>query len=613
MPIDQDIRDAVIDSFNRVSKDRISKEDIIYIEEEIHNLYGNNTKGYINRQKELIKFFSGDSDAVTEKIASGDYTPAQIAKIDFIEFKFPKKSKVDYKGLKDLDMKDNTKAVRNAVIIKLKGLYKNILDIPLSEVPMNLVNDIEKALFDKFGDDPQGYMVALTKILIFANPKNHIGQYANSFRDKLLQGVYSPERVIELDLTELLPEVFMNPKNDQTKLLEMHGSIDKAVMDATADTIADVNVTIDPTSKRTKVPVRDLSKLKKQIGKNQVDTHKICGNPYWNMKKVNTIICKQDQKFYCLDIEELLVQLAKGETAKNYFTDKELSGEINDNLQKVYGKEIEEISKNGGNKVSVGSRTMSELETLEQTLTELEYLADLMKDQDVVDAVAIFGLEFFEDNTELKRKDALESIPALTRSEFDDIISKNPERGATEFKDWLNDNIAVIRNILDKTNDIESDSEEVEIIEKETGDIVVPQYVIDREREAVFVKQHILGEDSVSKNIVDDYFSRLDNANKTAREQLNKTLGVEKRQEINETIREINLAIKQLRDSTKTIDGVIKVLTAFLKSVQTDIIDLGDDMSLEVTEDRKSLTVLINKVTEELEYVKELRDTFMST
>lgn len=609
MPVNQDIRDGIINSLNIAFKDRVSKADTTAIEQELYNLYGNNTKAYITRQKELVAFFKGDSDSVTEKIANGDYTPVQIAKTDFIEFQFPKKSEIDYKGLKDNDLQVSTKAVRDAVLIKLKGLYKNILDIPLNDVPMEPVKDIEQALFEKFGTDPHGYMVALTRILLFANPKSYIGQYAKSFREKLLQGVYDPERLVELDLTDLLPEIFMNPNSSQAKLLELHSSIEKSVMEETADVVADINVTIDPTGKRIKIPVRDHTQLRKQLGNNQVDTHKICGNPYWNMKKVNTIICKQDQKFYCLDIEELLVQLAKGDTAKNYFTNKDLSKEINDNLQKVYKKEIQEISKNGGKKVSVGSRTMSELETLEKTLDHLEYLADLMKDQDVVDAVAVFGLEFFEDNKNIERKDAIESIPVLTREEFDAIISKKPEKGAIEFRDWLNDNITVIKDILAK-DEVESDTE-VEIVKKDSGAIVVPEYIADRDRESAFVKQEIISDGSMSKFIIDDYLSRLDDANKTARDQMKRIVDVEKRQEKNTEIREINETIKKLKNEAKTINGIIIILDSYLNGLKQKVVDLEDDMTPETREERRELVSSIENVEQEIAYVEKMRDAFV--
>jgi hypothetical protein len=209
------------------------------------------------------------------------------------------------------------------------------LTSPVRKLAADLVKStaVEQALYNAYKTAPQLYMYKLALISAMLDPKHYIGQFAKMFREKVQAGAYPPERIAKLDLEEFLPELFMGKGTDRA-ILELQKELNKSIGTETLQLIDNVQAQLNPSIRRRgsiegyQVPEGRLATLAVDNIKEQ------CSNPVWDVPAADIIICKTAGKFYCLNVQVLLDQMASGQEPYNYFTKQPLSSEIADNLRK---------------------------------------------------------------------------------------------------------------------------------------------------------------------------------------------------------------------------------------------------------------------------------------
>ncbi len=138
------------------------------------------------------------------------------------------------------------------------------------------------------------------------------------------------------------------------------------------DTVIDYNNFLNPSRNILTKPLRpEIFDSFSQLELLNSDIKNNCYNPHWESKDLATIICKQNGKFYCLNVFDLINQISVDGTAKNPYTGVELNGEIITNLRNKYLiKSITETNV---------SRTKMELDRLTKSR---DILTEFLRDYD---------------------------------------------------------------------------------------------------------------------------------------------------------------------------------------------------------------------------------------
>lgn len=353
---------------------------------------------------------------------------------------------------------DISRVSRDVAIEKMSKIYASAMGV--KELPKDsaVIKILEEDMYKEYRKRPQDYIRQVAKLSIFLDPKHHVGQFADTFRSKMLQSTYAPERFFELDISDMLPEVFLNPKASTKDKLEIYRGLNQQIIDRTSDLVEDFNFVLDPTATRaTRSKTIQPAYLDKKISQQKVDIKDLCENPYWKMKKVNMIICKESGKFYCLDIETLLVDIAKTDTAVNYFTESPLDPEIVDNLKNRYRNEIAEIKDSNYEAVSVGYRTDVEKIDIADTLQKLQSFQVIFNKQKMLDSIELFGFDQIEDPSVGGKDGLLQAIPPMILEEFHYSLDHNTmDTLKKQVNEWLDTSINEIKNILEKQDEPES-------------------------------------------------------------------------------------------------------------------------------------------------------------
>nr|QBK87592.1 MAG: hypothetical protein LCMAC201_05050 [Marseillevirus LCMAC201] len=451
---------------------------------------------------------------------------------------------------------DVNNTIRRLARKQLELSYLKALEVSADEkVPeqvIETVKDIEDELYTKFNKKPVDYVKQISKLQIFLDPKHYVGQFAKLFRAKSLQNVYTPKRLIQLDITDILPEVFLNPKADPAVKLNIYQNINRLISEGTSRIGDDMNMILDPSARRPTQPkpIRFNNKL---IAKNQRDVKELCANPYWDMKQVNMIICKEDNKFYCLDIEKLLKELAIKNTVTNYITGKKLNQEIIDNLRSRFPTEIKDLAAN--EVITIGSHTFEEEIDLNKTIQKLEEFQTILNNETVIKNIALFGLDFIEDPRTGGKKDILNNLPLLIQELFGEYVyTENIDTAMDKINQWLSQNISDIKDIIDQIS-----SGGIEDIPSESEEIIARM-------EPALVKTEVLRENTVSFTVYNDYLKRLELAHSTIYETLKNTRSLESRESLNELVMDINTKLKEVRAKGKSIKGIISLLKSSLET-----------------------------------------------
>lgn len=374
--------------------------------------------------------------------------------------------------LVDVLQQDVSKKTREVAVDKISKIYAKAMGV--DKIPMGsaVVTILEDNMYNEFKKDPREYLRQIAKLNIFMDPKHYVGQFAETLREKMLQSIYTPERFFNLDVSELLPEVFLTPKANDAEKLDIYRQINELIINNIDDLVREFNFILDPTANRPTRPKPALPvNIDRKIKGVQVDIKDLCENPYWKMKKVNMIICKEKGKFYCLDIEQLLQELATDNTATNYFTQTTLSQEIIDNLKNRYPKEIQEI-KQTGVVPSIGRRTAKEMIDISETLIQLELFKKVFNKKEMLESISLFSLVQMEDTSVGGKAGLLGAIPPSILENFENYLdTMSIQDFSLRVNKWLDNSIDEIKDILN-VPDTDADDDHAETEKRITVEII---------------------------------------------------------------------------------------------------------------------------------------------
>lgn len=417
-------------------------------------------------------------------------------------------------------------------------------DIEEENVLNDFAKNVEKVLNNVGSDE---YYYNLAKLKIFIDPKHHIGQYANLFRSKLLQNIYTYPRLIELDIIDLLPEVFMNPNTEQNTKIELYNVIDETINNEANNIKINVSNIIDPT-KRIKAKVTDVfmdAETAKTLKSNNKNIKDICDNPSWAMKEVNIIVCKEKDMFYCLDIEELLKQIAEKNTANNYITNKPLNAEIVDNLKTRYEYEISQLKK--GKNIYLGKYTNNDIDDIKSNLVKLERFRFILNKLEVQKQLEkTLNISVINDPN-IGEENSLDLLPKLILKKFQNKLKENKilfDEKLSFMNNWIDNVINSMNKILksdnDRTNDHTNDSK--------------------KDLEVHLIREKVLVKNNMSYELIKKYNKKLERIKESIMEHLSKINNMEIREELNEYLHRTNKVITDLNINSSTIDGIIDII-----------------------------------------------------
>ncbi len=474
------------------------------------------------------------------------------------------------------------------------------------------IESIEELLYKDYRKKPRDYIKHVAKLVIFIDPTHHVGQFAKMFRLKALQNVYTPERIIQLDITDMLPEVFLNPKADPAAKLDVYQSINRLINDEGRNLTEYFNFILNPTSR---IPTRPTIVLKddtdKLIDENQTDVKNLCENPFWKMKRVNMIICKEDRKFYCLDIEKLLNELAATGTATNYFTKNPLSQEIIDNINSRYTEEINDIK--SGKDADIGWTTEEELVDLKKTVAKLTEFKENFNDS--LESIEIFGIDFI---------DTVKNVPPMVQEEFRQLLEElSFDEAVKKVNEWVDNNIAeIIKLGAEEPAEPPQVTEVVVETQQVTPQAFVtqPAFVKSSEAEEKLVKDQVLKENTVSFAVYNDYLDRLGIVRDTILDTLKTTHGFSVRSELNSQLLQANKQLKEARAHGRSINGMISLLQSALNAsnIKLENITQATGMGMlypqqveAAQQEKAELEQYVKHLQVEIAYLQELYTLFI--
>lgn len=95
------------------------------------------------------------------------------------------------------DNEDDKKLVRSYVKKNLSESFKD-------------GEEIEDLLYKKHKDEPEIYLVKAATLRELTDPSSPIGEKTQFFREKAKKGIYRPDRVVKLTVKEMIPEIFLD-------------------------------------------------------------------------------------------------------------------------------------------------------------------------------------------------------------------------------------------------------------------------------------------------------------------------------------------------------------------------------------------------------------------
>lgn len=526
-----------------------------------------------------------------------------------------KRMQIKYHNIDILNQAEVNKKTRDIAMNTLQDTYMNASNIENTEkvpdVIQNTTKLVEKAIFDQFKKNPVEYTRAITKIRIFLNPKHYIGEFSNLFRSKALQNVYTPDRLYQLDITDMLPEVFLNPSVSTADKLYIYQSLSSTIVSENNNYIIDINNILNPTQRRLTYNKKPISSTIKMLDKNKRVVRDLCSNPYWKMKEVNMIICKDNGKFYCLDIEKLIAEIAEKNTATNYFTKKILAPEVIDNLRNRYKDEIEELKQN--HKIEIGERNNSEIASLFTTLDKLQELYDVFNTPNILEDIKTFyDLNVVENPIMGGKKGILSVLPTMIRERFNNYLksAEDPDEAIKKINDWLLENISFIDKAINEPEETSSKIE-AEINFKEEA----KQSATFNSGEEDYIKQEILKEGTISSEIYNKYINRLESMHEAILKDLKIATAIPIRNNLTTLLTDVNTQLKNLRMKGRSIRGVISLLESKLENVEKKLVNVKESIGMEkiyppqkpyMEQEKRFLQNSSKNIKQELEHLKGL-------
>lgn len=342
----------------------------------------------------------------------------------------------------DKQLRENVKKIIHK---HFKAVDQNISD--------EFIDQIELQLYTQFPNSCD-YSKKLITLLTFVEPNGVYGQFANTFREKLIKGVYTPDALIKLDIPDFLPEIFNNPDIELSTKLELNQRIYKDI---------------------------ENHYFIKNKNDKEIMIDDLCQNSEWTDKQIDVIVCKQKNRFYCLHVDKLMEQMKNNKTVTNYINNEPLSVEIINNLQRKY----EIIS---------------------------------------------------EDST--------------TSDSSNDGSGDRSDEGSGDGSN-------------DGSNDGSGDGSEEEIIVVKTGQN-------DK------IKKLVMTNESVIRELYTNYNKRLRIIIDIIVDRLKKSNNANERQELNDKLEDTRQQLEKLRESAKTIDGLIILLESALDNANKQLLKMSN-------------------------------------
>ena len=418
----------------------------------------------------------------------------------------------------------------------LSSLFPKHSEEYLVDYYKNLLQDIKKHARDK-----KEYEYTINRLCMFLDSEHSIGKYGDIFRSKFINNKYTPERLVKMETTEFLPEIFMS-MIDMDKQKELLDKIERLLHTDTDKETDTIHIT---SAKR--LP-------------------EICNTPYWNIDRPNIIICKENGLFYCLDLVKLLESINERDVALNYETGNPISKEIEKNLRIRYKKELDDLS-NGKELSFTYIPTEQELDDLTMTLTNLKELYNKIDKKYLSE----------KGKRAIPLKEYNKYVPIVTRRKFNRLST---EEFSVEFITWLETNIEDIEfriNQLSKPLPIDDEPLEHTIEQKVNEQI---ENVDIHDSLLKFIEQKVLIDNSIITSLIDNYKNRLDTSKKQVLLNLDKSdKTAEERIVLNECLNEINTILSNLNDSISSFPGLLGLLREKLDRVN-DLVDAYSSITL---------------------------------
>lgn len=420
---------------------------------------------------------------------------------------------------------------------------------PFLDVSDEYISEFEKAIYKN--PDTYYYQVALLKTVL--DPESKLAEILDKnlfLHNKIKQQVYTPERLATLTISDALPEIFLNNKiNDKIKA-DLLNNLNHYLESKTKEMITNYQAILNPTFSIPTISFAVPVALNKDLIKSSSLTNirKLCVNPYWGTSEVDTIICKDNGKFYCLDTLDLLKQIASGETPVNPFTKNDIDEEIVSNLIKRYGSKIQDIKK--GKTVSLNHyRTDKEIKDLDELEGLFLKAQNLLDDTNLMDMVQLFGVStLFDTEPDLER--------ILTETSIKELDEKEDEDRIKALKSWIESNLEKIGKAKKETTVSLSEEYEIETIPKieekelEEGEIAPEEVVLEK---------NVLKPGSLIMSIYNSKINKLKVLQQSAIKDLNKA-DYEGKKEMSEILKKIVETQKMMPDYLKSLNGIVTLL-----------------------------------------------------
>lgn len=454
-----------------------------------------------------------------------------------------------------------TSQVRSTTPILMKQHIDHIDYMDSGPGGDKFLKELEKSLYKNYGNEPKKYYGMVTFLNVFLDPKSVVGQFAKFLQNKVAQGVYTPERLASLTITDALPEVFLNDKNTLSQKAEILSSLEAYLIGSTEETELNYEFVMHPmssvsTTTSFKPPIPD-------IGANSMGSvRKLCSNPYWESSEADTIICKDSNKFYCLDTLELLNLIANNQPVKNPFTGNFVPDEIILNLTKRYADKIVTLAT--GKKVSLEHyRTDDEMQDLKGIETHFKNLEKILQDDLKNELIDIFGVEILlNEHPELK-----EILTDTTITRLDDIQG---DKRVDALKEWVKSSLEKIKKAYKENKEhasIEKIVTEYEglvppiISNLVEGEEIEEGEIVDAtgEKEEDEVTTAILKPGSLITSVYNEKINKIKVLQKSVIQDLEKA-NAENKKELGEILNKITELQNQMPVYIQSINGVVKML-----------------------------------------------------
>lgn len=536
----------------------------------------------------------------------------------------------------------------------IAGKKKAVKGKKLPSKYIDWVTELEDLVYNNNTTD-DGYLHDIAKFGFLLLP-NKLDS-AHFIKSKVIQMVYTPEQLIQLELEEMLPEIFLNPDASQAEKLRYFQSINDDIKEEQEALVNYINRNLNP-ALRTKV----LTQQPVSAGIKSTPVEKICINDTTTLDYANLTVYKEGEDFYCLDINKILHELSHDGTALNPHTGNELSAEFVDKIQSSFHKQLANIEAGGvvESKDQLQKRLKS-LKQLQEKYNDEQFVEDMryievfnilhnsQVFQDDLRNGFLFGLDELMDNdetlayaipwlfvyTDLSEDtdpnelfEKVQSTTLYNRAKknnfvFDELVYLGAEKqivpqlvretyrnfvdldGARKFmNDWIQQAIADVKDLL---------SAEKKAEEPKAEEPPKPEYVPTLAEQ--FIYGELLNEETWTAYIYNSFAERLETMQKAIVKKLVNIKDIESRKHVLQLLNKVQAQQRNLREKRSSINGLKELLQERLNVLNEQLAKMEQEPGIQrlysegrSEEERKAFQEEIDGITAELQYLDEVAE-----